>query len=43
MSTIALTMYVLMWPVIVAAVMIVIGVAFIKEWRHAKRSGDDLI
>lgn len=43
MSTVALTIYVLIWPVLVAVIMAVIGVAFVKEWRHAKRTGEDII
>lgn len=43
MSTAALTIYVLVWPVLVAVVMIIIGVAFVKEWRRARRSGQDII
>lgn len=43
MTTIALTAYVLMWPVIVAGVMIVIGQAFIKEARQARKEGKPMI
>ncbi|GGA68843.1 hypothetical protein GCM10011490_19190 [Pseudoclavibacter endophyticus] len=43
MSTIALTVYVLAFPVIVLGVMIVIGRAFIKEWIDAHRNGRGLI
>lgn len=43
MSTLALTIYVLMWPVLVAVVMAVIGRGFLREWLDARRRGDDLI
>ncbi|MGO2111107.1 MAG: putative transporter small subunit [Pseudoclavibacter sp.] len=43
MSTIALTVYVLAFPVIVLGVMIVIGRAFIKEWIEARKEGRSLI
>ncbi|WP_227487363.1 putative transporter small subunit [Nocardioides malaquae] len=43
MSTFALTFYVLMWPVIVAVVLAVIGTAFYREWREARRNGEDLV
>lgn len=43
MSPIALTIYVLMWPVIVAGVMFVIGRAFLKEARGAKRRGETIV
>lgn len=43
MSTEILTFYVLMWPVIVAVVMFVIGRAFLSEWMEARREGRDLI
>ncbi|CAM3354687.1 putative transporter small subunit [Occultella aeris] len=42
-STIALTVYVLMWPVIVAVVLFIIGRAFIKDWLEARREGRDII
>lgn len=43
MSAMALTVYVLMWPVIVAAVLGVISRAFLSEARRARRNGEDLI
>lgn len=43
MSTALLTIYTLMWPVIVAVIMFVIGKGFFKEWRQARRDGVDLI
>ncbi|HET8992196.1 MAG TPA: putative transporter small subunit [Rhodococcus sp. (in: high G+C Gram-positive bacteria)] len=43
MSTIALTIYVLIWPVLVALVLFVLGRGFIKEWLEARRNGEDLI
>ncbi|WP_431711667.1 putative transporter small subunit [Glutamicibacter uratoxydans] len=43
MSVLGLTIYVLVWPVIVALVMFFIGRAFLKEWAEARRNGEDLI
>lgn len=43
MTTTALTLYVLMWPVIVAAVLFVISRAFLGEWRQSRREGRDII
>ena len=42
-NTVALTVYVLVWAVIVFAVMGVIGRAFFTEWREARRAGRDII
>ena len=45
MSVVGLTLtaYTLMWPVIVAVVMIVIGRAFVMEWKEARDEGIDLV
>ncbi|GAA3650756.1 putative transporter small subunit [Streptomyces chitinivorans] len=43
MSTIALSAYILMWPVIVAVVLFVISRAFYREWAEARRGGRRLI
>ncbi|MFP8883005.1 putative transporter small subunit [Streptomyces mangrovi] len=43
MSTIALSTYILMWPVVVAVVLFVISRAFYREWAEARRSGRRLI
>ncbi|WP_232838972.1 putative transporter small subunit [Streptomyces triticisoli] len=43
MSTLALSVYVLMWPVIVAAVLFVISRGFFREWAEARRNGERLI
>ncbi|MCI0383721.1 putative transporter small subunit [Streptomyces sp. CNQ085] len=43
MSTLALSVYVLMWPVVVAAVLFVIGRAFHREWAEARRGGQRMI
>lgn len=43
MSPTVLTVYVLMWPVIVAAVLLVIVRAFLTEWLQARRKGRDLV
>lgn len=38
-----LTGYVLMWPVVVAAVMAIIARGFIREWLEARREGRHII
>lgn len=43
MSPILLTIYVLIWPVIVAGVLAVLGRGFAKEALEAKREGVPLI
>lgn len=43
MSVPALTVYILIWPVIVAVILAVICVAFFKELRSAKEEGEDII
>jgi len=41
--TIALTIYFLVWPVIVAGVLFVIARGFLRELRQAKREGRPII
>lgn len=43
MSPILLTIYVLMWPVIVAGVLAVLVRGFSKEFLEARREGEPLI
>lgn len=43
MSITALTVYVLMWPAIVAVVLAVICVGFVREMRAARKKGRDLV
>lgn len=43
MTTLMLTTYVLIWPVIVAAVLFVLCRGFFAEWRAARREGRDII
>lgn len=43
MDNITLTLYVLIWPALVAVVLFVITRAFLREWREARREGRDLI
>jgi hypothetical protein len=43
MDNITLTLYVLIWPALVAVVLFVLTRAFLREWREARRSGRDLI
>jgi hypothetical protein len=42
-ATVTLTVYTLMWPALVAVVMLVIGRAFYSEWKDARDSGIDLV
>jgi cytochrome oxidase assembly protein ShyY1 len=41
--TIALTIYFLVWPVIVAGVLVLIARGFFRELRQAKREGRPII
>ncbi|MFC5956916.1 putative transporter small subunit [Streptomyces pratens] len=41
--TVALSIYVLMWPVLVAVVLFVISRGFFREWLDARRNGEDMI
>ncbi|MEV0696194.1 putative transporter small subunit [Streptomyces sp. NPDC050388] len=41
--TAALSVYVLMWPVIVAVILSVISRGFFREWAEARRNGRDMI
>lgn len=43
MSPILLTIYVLIWPVIVAGVLAVLVRGFVKEVAEAKRDGEAII
>lgn len=43
MSITALTVYILIWPVIVAVILTVLCVGFYKELRAAKREGRRII
>lgn len=43
MTTILLTCYVLVWPVMVAGVLFVITRGFLTEWRKARREGRSII
>lgn len=43
MSGLILTIYVLIWPVLVAVVLGVLSRGFFKEWFEARRRGEDLI
>ncbi|WP_293696848.1 putative transporter small subunit [uncultured Agrococcus sp.] len=43
METILLTAYVLMWPVLVAGVIVVIARGFFRDWRKARKNGKSLI
>ncbi|MFJ2765710.1 putative transporter small subunit [Streptomyces prasinus] len=41
--SVALSVYVLMWPVVVAVVLFVISRGFLHEWLEARRDGRDMI
>lgn len=43
MGTVLLTVYVLIWPVIVACVLFFLVRGFIKDWRTAREEGRPLI
>lgn len=43
MSPMFLTIYVLMWPVLVAGVLFVLVRAFSREWHKAKQEGRSLV
>lgn len=43
MTTVALTLYVLIWPVLVAGVLITVVRAFLREWAQARAEGRDLV
>ncbi|MGC0363104.1 hypothetical protein ABH922_001088 [Rhodococcus sp. 27YEA15] len=43
MSTAMLTVYVLIWPVLVAVILGVISRGFVKDWLTARRNGEDLV
>ncbi|WP_241249825.1 putative transporter small subunit [Rhodococcus sp. X156] len=43
MSTVALTLYMLVWPVLVAGVLFVISRAFLRDYLEARREGRDMI
>lgn len=43
MTTVLLTGYVLMWPVLVAIVLFVISRGFFREWAEARREGRSII
>lgn len=43
MSTLALTAYVLIWPIIVAFVLFFLGRGFFKDWRQARNDGRPII
>lgn len=43
MTSFILTVYVLVWPLIVAGVLFFIGRGFFREWAEARRNGEDII
>ena len=43
MTTFFLSLYVLVWPVVVAAVLFFIARGFFRDWRESRRRGEPLI
>ena len=43
METLFLTLYLLVWPAVVAATLFVIVRAFMNDWRESKREGRPII
>ena len=43
METILLTVYVLIWPIIVAGVLWILCSALIKDWSEARKAGRSII
>lgn len=43
MTTALLTFYVLMWPVLVAIVLIVIATGFYQDWKEAREQGITMV
>lgn len=43
MTTLFLTLYVLVWPIVVAGVLFFIARGFLRDWREARREGRPLI
>lgn len=43
MTTLALTTYVLIWPLIVAFVLYFLGRGFFKDWRQSRKDGRPII
>ena len=43
MTTFWLTVYVLVWPVIVAGVLVQISRAFFRDWRQSRKEGRSII
>lgn len=43
MSTVLLTAYILVWPVLSAAVLLMLIVALVRDMRAARKDGDGMI
>lgn len=43
MNATLLTLYVLVWPVICAGLLVVLVGSVIRDWREARREGRDLV
>ncbi|MGF7123597.1 putative transporter small subunit [Rhodococcus sp. TAF43] len=43
MNTVFLTVYVLIWPIVVAATLFVITRGAVREWAAARRKGERLV
>lgn len=42
-TTVALTIYTLIWPLLVAVMMVIIGRGFYKDWKGARDKGVDIV
>ncbi|WP_413817100.1 putative transporter small subunit [Pusillimonas sp.] len=43
MNALGLSAYILIWPVISAAILLILIVALIRDVREARRNGDEMI
>lgn len=43
MNPVFLSIYILIWPVLSAIVLAVLTVAVIRDYRNARRTGDDVV
>ena len=43
MSALGLGVYILIWPVISAAILVMLVVALVRDMREARRNGDEMI
>lgn len=43
MNVALMTAYILLWPLLVAIMMVVIGRAVVQDFRRARRRGEDVV